>query len=279
MYTIKANEEDITIDGYVFNQTDVNITTIPILSESNYLSLYNSVYNQELLILDDSIEVGNEVAVISGLITLSQGSVSDIFLNDGGKLKKQWKSFVVDDLDFEVMSSTINVGADDSKKIFNISSTDDYDVILPSLSNVEYSDIFSFKCISNNLIEGHVIPVSGQFIDMGSGLESQYNVYGKCIFSIRKKQKSNGTDYWGLVSISNIFDHYGHGTSKEVTFENEVNSFTYTHDLGYKPNVQVWIEDGIGGHTNPNVDIDHNVNNNSFTINLTGTNTGYFLFI
>ena len=41
----------------------------------------------------------------------------------------------------------------------------------------------------------------------------------------------------------------------------------------------MYLEDGIGGHSDIDVDIDHNTDLNSFVVNLEGTTSGYVRYV
>ena len=52
------------------------------------------------------------------------------------------------------------------------------------------------------------------------------------------------------------------------------------HNSGKIPIIQVWAEDGIGGYTDINVDIDHDwTNKNTSTIHLGEIDNGRLLYI
>lgn len=275
MYTIKSTNEPIIIGGYEFNENEVDITTIPILNQSYYSDLFNAVMNEELVILKDGVEIINGTPVMSSLISLHEG-VDGTRLGDGGVLYNQWVSVIDQKEEVVFNNTTLTLGSQDSRKEYDIQCENDYSIVLPSLGDVSYSDLFRFKNVHNSFVEGSIVPVIGETIEGDDG----FKLFGKGFLTIKKKKNSyTGNDYWLIVECSNIKNTLGEGQTKRKHFNNET-VIEEIHNLGYIPETQVWIEDGQGGYTDADVDVDHDfIEKDKFEINFTEPNTGFVLYV
>lgn len=178
---------------------------------------------------------------------------------------------LMNDEDFS--SDTINVETYHKDKMINILATNNYSVILPKLSDVHFTDIFRFKNLKDSSLIGQFIPFSGELIEGNSS----FDFFGRGTLSIRKSI-NNGLK-WSIIEISNLFDHSNQGKTTEVIFENHNGHYSLTHNRGYKPILQVYVSDGIGGFSEADVDIDHSLDMNSVIVNLEGVNSGFIRYI
>jgi hypothetical protein len=157
--------------------------------------------------------------------------------------------------------------------VINILSTSDYSVVLPKLSDVHVNEIFRFKNLNNSGLEGSFIPFSGELIEDNS----DFKFFGRGTLSIKKIIK--GEARWSITEISNLFDYSNQGKTTEVSFSEHNGAYLLTHNRGYKPIIEVYVSDGIGGFSDASVDIDHNSDMNSAILNLEGINSGYVRYI
>lgn len=176
--------------------------------------------------------------------------------------------------EIEVLNNTFSLDTEHHDKQITIKSPLDYSILLPPLDTVDTLSIYKFKNLNDSTVKGSFIPLVDEEIE---GL-SNFEFFGKGTLSLRKKSNSNGS-YWSIIEISNLFDYVGQGKSKEVSFNNNNGTLEIAHDRGYRPIVKVYLEDGYGGHSDVDVDIDHNTDLNSFIVNLQGNNSGFIRYI
>ena len=175
-----------------------------------------------------------------------------------------------------VTGSVINVLASDLNNELIIESTQDYSVVLPNLVDVSYLDRFFFKNLTRNDITGTFIPAVGQDIENSNSFE----LFGRGILTLKKTYNSSSqTDVWTIVFCSMLKSNIGEGKTKVHTFSSE-SSVEVQHDLGHIPSVEVWVEDGQGGYSEANVDVDHDlINKDNFTVNLNVVESGFVLYV
>ena len=176
--------------------------------------------------------------------------------------------------EIDIHTENITVDTLDHNKHFNILSPLNYSVVLPSLNDVQSKDVYKFKNLNDSTLKGTFVPVNGQKIENNDNFE----LFGRGTLSLRKKYNNYGY-FWSIVEISNLFDHVGQGKTKEIAFNNNFGSIEITHNRGYRPIIKVYLEDGLGGYSEAEVDTDHNSNLDSFIVNLEGTNTGYIRYV
>ena len=176
--------------------------------------------------------------------------------------------------EIDIHTENITVDYLDHNKHFNILSPLNYSVVLPSLNDVESKDVYKFKNLNDSTLKGTFVPVYGEKIEGNDNFE----LFGRGTLSIRKKY-NNETAFWSIVEISNLFDHVGQGKTKEIAFNNNFGPIEITHNRGYRPIIKVYLEDGLGGYSEAEVDTDHNPNLDSFIVNLEGTNSGYIRYV
>ena len=176
--------------------------------------------------------------------------------------------------EIEVLNNSFSLDTEHHDKQITIKSPLDYSILLPSLGTVETTSIYKFKNLKDSSVKGSFIPLVGEEIEG----EDTFDFHGKGTLSLRKKSNDNGY-YWSIIEISNLFDYAEQGKSKEIAFNNNNGIIEITHNRGYRPIVKVYIEDGLGGHSDVDVDIDHNIDLNSFIVNLQGSNSGYIRFV
>jgi len=269
IYTIRANSADVQIGGFTFTSSPIRLIEIPILTSNNFESLFDAVENSSLTIAKYGEDLINPMPIISNLINLAEESYGSDLLNE-------YRTKQYEREDISITDSTITVLADDFSKYFTIKGGTNYDVILPDVNTVSPSYIYKFKNLDNNLIRGTFTPVSGQNIE-GKDL---FYLYGKGYISLKVKTDVNtGAPFWSIVDFSSLFSSLGHGETKHIDFVNNDGLLVVEHNLGYTPTTQVWVNDGLGGFTDPNVDIDHASNKDSFTVNLEDVNSGFILYV
>jgi len=176
--------------------------------------------------------------------------------------------------EIDILNNNFVVEPNDYDKEFNIKSPLDYNIVLPALENVSENAVYKFKNLYDSTVKGSFVPLFGELIEGGSS----FDFFGRGNISIRKKT-SVTESYWSIVDVSNLFDHVGQGKSKEVSFDNNNGTLEIIHNRGYRPMVKVYLEDGLGGHSDIDVDIDHNENLNSFIVNLEGVTSGLVRYI
>jgi len=172
--------------------------------------------------------------------------------------------------------NTLNVSLIDNNIIVNLKCLEDYNIILPPLNSVGLGFKITFKNLILDNIKGVIYPYNNDLIENSNF----FNFFGKGLFQITKMTSLDGlSSEWVLTHYSNIIDRRLQGKTKKVDFINE-NLITVTHDLGYIPIVQVWQNDGLGGFSDVDVDVDHDyVNKDKFTIDFGETLSGFILFI
>ncbi len=275
IYTIRATSADVEIGGFTFTSSPIRLIEIPILTSDNFESLFDAVENSSLTIAKDGEDLINPMPIISNLINLAEG-FETIMLSDGSDLLNEYRTKEYEREDIHITDSTITVLSDDFSKYFTIKGGTNYDVILPDVNTVSPSSVYKFKNLDNNLIRGTFTPVSGQNIE-GQDL---FYLYGKGYVSLKVKTDVNtGVPFWSIVDFSSLFSSLGHGETKHIDFVNNDGLLVVEHNLGYTPTTQVWVNDGLGGFTDPNVDVDHASNKDSFTVNLEGVNSGFVLYV
>ncbi len=202
-------------------------------------------------------------------VALSNLTATTLF-NGGSNILSSIVRNVVD-----VTGNTVTIYEGDYTSTFNITYDGDYSVILPSLSNVNGAQIYKLKNFTNKYSTGTIQPFSGDLIE---GVSS-FKFYGIGSISIKKETNQHGDSSWSLVESSNLKSSIRDGEPKIESFTNK-DEVTINHGLGYAPMVVVWAEDGLGGYSDIDVDIDHDfINKNSFTVNLLNAQNGIIFYI
>jgi len=275
IYTIKATNSDVVIGGFTFTSSPIRLIEIPILTSVHFEDLFDAVENGSLTILKNGEMLANPMPVISNLINLAQG-FETILLPDGSDLLNEYRTKESEREDIHITDSTITVNIDDDNKFYTIKGITNFDVILPDANTVNPASVYKFKNLDNNFIRGTFTPVSGQTIEDND----LFYLYGKGYVSLKVKTDVNtGVPFWSLVDFSSLSSSLGHGETKNIDFINNDGVLVVNHGLGYVPTTQVWVNDGSGGFTDPNVDVDHASNKDSFTVNLEGVNSGFVLYV
>lgn len=170
--------------------------------------------------------------------------------------------------------NTLNATLVDDNVLVNLKCCDDYNIILPPLNTVQNGFKMMFKNLSTDDIRGTIIPYNNDLIE---GVNT-FEFFGKGLFEITKMTSEDG-DEWVLTHYSNIIERRLQGKTKKVDFTNE-SEIIVPHNLGYIPVTQVWIEDGLGGYNDADVDVEHDlINYNSFNIDFGQPLSGFVLFI
>ena len=175
-----------------------------------------------------------------------------------------------------VTGAVINVLPSDLNNELIVESTEDYSIILPNLINVSYLDRFFFKNLTRDDITGTFIPAVSQTLEGANSFE----LFGRGILTLKKTYNSTDqTDIWTIETCSNLKSDIGEGKTKVHTFSS-ASSVEVQHDLGHIPSVEVWVEDGQGGYSEANVDVDHDlINKDNFTVNLGVVESGFVLYV
>jgi len=173
--------------------------------------------------------------------------------------------------------------------LINITSTGTWSAILPQLSEVPSDYTITFRNITNTTYTGTIVPYSSETIDGVSGAKS---LGGKVEITLRKQSASN----WEILEViqfeayveeqsssgttTTINQNYNGGNLNLVFDFTDSDTIILNHDIGGIPIIQVWVEDGQGGYTDIDVDIDHEWNNMlSSTINLGQVESGKLVYI
>ena len=172
--------------------------------------------------------------------------------------------------------NVLDISLTDDKLLVNMVCNSDYNIILPPLASVPLGFKVTFKNLTNGGVKGTIYPFGNNKVES----KDTYEFYGKGLFEVTKMVDINGTDSeWVLTHYSNIVESRNQGKVKQFNFSN-VDNINYTHDLGYIPIVQVWVEDGTGGYSDINVDVDHDlVNKNWFSVSFGQILSGFVLYI
>ena len=172
--------------------------------------------------------------------------------------------------------NTLNVSLVDDNILVNLMCVEDYNIILPPLNTVNNGFKIIFKNLNTDDIRGVIIPYSNDLLE---GSDS-FNFFGKGLFEITKMSSINDNGYeWVLTHYSNIIERRLQGKTKKVDFTNKTEVIV-PHNLGYAPVTQVWIEDGVGGYNDADVDVEHDlINYNTFNIHFGQPLSGFVLFI
>ena len=172
--------------------------------------------------------------------------------------------------------SILDISLTDDKLLINVICDSDYNIVLPPLPSVPLGFKVTFKNLINGGIKGTIYTFNNNKIE---GNDS-YEFYGKGLFEITKMVDVAGLESeWVLTHYSNIVESRNQGKVKQFNFSN-TDVVDYTHELGYLPIVQVWVEDGSGGYTDIDVDVDHDlINKNWFSVSFGQNLSGFVLYI
>jgi len=216
----------------------------------------------------------NAVCRVSSFIGIPPLSTFHIKIIESVSSFQALSSYNYNTQDIDVVQSVLTVNELDHDKYFNIVSDSNYNVVLPDLDLVDVKYIYKFKNLKNSFVRGVFTPLTGQLIEGNN----DFKLYGKGYLTIKKKVV-NGVSSWSITDVSSLFDHLGHGRTKEVQFTDHMGIYEVVHNLGYKPIVEIDTADGFGGFSESDVDIDHNDNNNSFIVNMEGLNSGFIRYV
>ena len=173
----------------------------------------------------------------------------------------------------EVDAQTYDIAEEDDGDLINMKYGGDWVVNLPDIAQVadDFRGTMMHKKPGDFI--GDVVPRAGDTIDGNLGVK----MYGQGLISVRKitLNESHG---WFVFSQVSYNDVQLQGKTRVLEFNNQT-VVSLTHNLGFIPVVQVWVEDGNGGYIHANVDIDHNWSSrNEFTATFSEEVSGKILY-
>jgi hypothetical protein len=175
-----------------------------------------------------------------------------------------------------IESETLSLSTDNyNGNTLNMLTPNNYNILLPPISSLEEGYSVTIASNVNDTLTGNIVPYNGELI---AGNQEK-KVFGRSKISIYKhKDQASGESSWRIYSEQQLGTNLLNGKTKEIEFYNET-SVVVNHNLGYVPIIQVWVEDGQGGYTDIDVDIDHEwTNKMSSIVNLSALHSGKILY-
>lgn len=174
-----------------------------------------------------------------------------------------------EDLIIDESSNNFDVSSLYSNKTINCTSTFNATATLSSLDDFSEGDSIKFLRKGNYNKYLVLVPQNGEKID---GLNT-LTFFGKGSVTIVKR---NGE--WFVSDRSNYYSWSNVGRSETLDFIN-TNSVTVTHDKGYIPRVDVWIEQSTNNYVLSVSDVIHDWDNmNEFTVVFNSNQTGKIVY-
>ena len=263
---INVNTLDVN-DGYVLAGQTLDLSTS--LSMKDILNsddVQNGIYegiivfvvDQKELTTEESIEFWNGGPAVWQNPTLRASQFKNTFSVD------------IDQDYYEITSDII-----DGYRI-NMNSTDDWQVVLPSLDNVPENYSITICAKTSDTVTGSILPVASQYIVNSS--TSTKEMFGKSEVTVYKKETDSGF-IWAVYSQSTFTDNV---VTQGTQIENFVatSEYIWNHNLGYIPIVQIEVLDENGDYAETTgIKITHDeISKLSTTLEFNGTLTGRIIY-